>query len=80
MLEYNFLNSCLIILVKVKHFSSIDEGSSAPPEGDIAALAAKVQGSGISSNKKKYKKHQELTENASLLSDVRLPTFFFPPL
>lgn len=44
---------------------SPDEGMAAPPEGDIAALAAKVQRSsgGAGGKKKASKKSQELQES-----------------
>ena len=46
-----------------------EEGLSAPPEGDIAALAAKVQrSSGVAGGKKKGpKKSQELQESLQVV-------------
>lgn len=55
---------------------STDEGTAAPPEGDIAALAAKVQRSsgGVGGKKKASKKSQELQE--SLAQVGSRPLFF----
>ena len=55
---------------------SPDEGMAAPPEGDIAALAAKVQRSsgGAGGKKKASKKSQELQESL-----VRDGSFAPPP-